>query len=138
MWAFLERRSGRANFLYGARLSVDSAWKVGVKRGWWKGVRNGDVYVFVAALMLVNGVFEVRPGAVSGVFLRKGLGSLRGEGWVDRVGGGGAVVDDGEGEGLDVDGDVERIEGGDRNRKRKRDGGAVDPIEGEVIESKAE
>lgn len=89
--------------------------------------------------MLVNGIYEVRPGAVSGGFLRKGLGSLRGEGWVDRVG---AVDAAGEsegksaGEGLETKRDVERVEA--RNRKRKRDAGAMDPIEGEVLEKKAE
>jgi len=85
LWAFLERTSGRANFLYSARLSVDSLWKVGIKRGWWKGVRNGDVYVFVVALMVINAVYEVDPKAVSGGVVRKGLGFLRGEGWVDRT-----------------------------------------------------
>ena len=67
------------------RLSVDSLWKVGVKRGWWKGVRNGDVWVFVLGLMVVNTVYEVDPKAVSGGVVRKGLGVLRGEGWVDRA-----------------------------------------------------
>ncbi|KAI9715158.1 MAG: hypothetical protein M1812_006137 [Candelaria pacifica] len=85
IWAFLERKNGRGNFLYGARASIDSLWKVGVKRGWWSGVRNGDVWLFVAGLMLVNVVFEVDAKAVSGGLLRKGLGSLRGEGFVDRA-----------------------------------------------------
>ena len=87
------------------RLSVDSLWKVGVKRGWWKGVRNGDVWVFVAGLMLLNTVYEVDPKAVSGGMVRKGLGVLRGEGWVDRAEGegrkglGDGVKGEGEGEG---------------------------------------
>jgi len=143
LWAFMERRSGRANFLYSARLSVDSAWKVGVKRGWWKGVKNGDVYVFVAALMLVNGIYEVRPGAVrgNGGVARKVLASLRGEGWVDRVGavdvaGGGEGKGEGGGEGLEMGRDVEGLEV--RDRKRKRDAGALDSVEGEVLEEKAE
>ncbi|KAL7779953.1 hypothetical protein CFE70_009971 [Pyrenophora teres f. teres 0-1] len=42
LWGFLARNSGRGNFMYMARLSVDSAWKVGVKRRWWKGIKNGD------------------------------------------------------------------------------------------------
>ena len=67
------------------RLSIDSLWKVGVKRGWWKGVKNGDVWVFVAGMMLLNVVYEVDPKAVSGGVLRKGIGMLRGDGWVDRA-----------------------------------------------------
>ena len=35
--------------------------------------------------MLVNTVYEVDPKAVSGGVVRKGLGVLRGEGWVDRA-----------------------------------------------------
>ncbi|EON67793.1 hypothetical protein W97_07048 [Coniosporium apollinis CBS 100218] len=91
-WAFLERKSGRSNFLYSARLSLDSLWKVGVKHGWWRGVKNGDVLLFVASLAVVNAVYEVDPKAVSGGVVRKGLGMLRGEGWVDRAAlSGGAV-----------------------------------------------
>ncbi|KAI9704006.1 MAG: hypothetical protein M1820_005627 [Bogoriella megaspora] len=85
MWAFLERKGGRDNFLYSVRLSLDSLWKVGVKRGWWKGVRGGDVVLFAASAVLINVVYEVKPNAVEGGVVRKSLGMLRGEGWVDRV-----------------------------------------------------
>lgn len=86
LWAFIERKGGRSNFLYSIRLSVDSLWKVGVKRGWWKGVRNGDVWVFVMGLALIGAIYEADPEAVQGSPLRKALGFLRGEGWVDRAG----------------------------------------------------
>ena len=85
LWAFLERKSGRGNFLYMSRLSIDSFWKVGVKHGWWRGVKNGDVLLFVASLAVVNGIYERRPRAVNGPSVRKSLGMLRGDGWVDRV-----------------------------------------------------
>ena len=85
LWAFLERKTGRSNFLYSARLSMDSLWKVGVKRGWWRGVKNGDVLLFAASLALINAIYEVNPKAVNGGAMRKGLGMLRGEGWVDRA-----------------------------------------------------
>jgi hypothetical protein len=85
LWAFLDRKAGRSNFLYSTRLSVDSLWKVGVKRGWWKGVKNGDVLLFVVSLALVNVVYEREPKAVSSGVVRKGLGVMRGEGWVDRA-----------------------------------------------------
>lgn len=85
LWAFLARRGERSNFLYSARLSLDSLWKVGVKRGWWTGVRGGDVLVFAASLALIDAVYESRPNAVKGAMLRKGMGVLRGEGWVDRA-----------------------------------------------------
>ena len=84
-WGFLERRSGRPQFLYSARASIDSLWKVGVKRGWWRTGKNRDVWVFVASLMLLNAVYEVNPDAVTSSIVRRSLGMLRGEGWVDRA-----------------------------------------------------
>lgn len=85
LWAFLERKNGRSNFLMSARYSIDSLWKVGVKHNWWKGVANGDVLVFVASLALIQGIYEVNPKAISGGVIRKSLGMLRGDGWVDRA-----------------------------------------------------
>jgi len=85
VWAFMERKNGRSNFLYTARLSIDSLWKVGVKHGWWRGVKNGDVLLFVASMALIQGIYEADPKAVSGGVIRKSLGMLRGEGWVDRA-----------------------------------------------------
>ncbi|KAF2747273.1 hypothetical protein M011DRAFT_423621 [Sporormia fimetaria CBS 119925] len=85
LWAFLERKSGRTNFLYTARMSIDSFWKVGVKRGWWRGVKNGDVLLFTLSLAAVNALYEVSPRSVNSGVARKGLGVLRGEGWVDRA-----------------------------------------------------
>lgn len=72
-----------------ARYSLASLWKVGVKRGWWKGVANGDLLVFVTSLALIQGIYEVNPKAVTGGVIRKSLGMLRGDGWVDR-----AVIND--------------------------------------------
>lgn len=85
LWAFVARGKERANFLYSARLSVDSLWKVGRKRGWWRGWRNGDVLLFAASLALVDLVYEVRPGAVQGAMVRRAMGVLRGEGALDRA-----------------------------------------------------
>jgi hypothetical protein len=64
-WAFLDKKNGRANFLYTTRMSLNSLWKVGVKRGWWRGVKNGDVLLFVASLALVNVLYEVSPRSVN-------------------------------------------------------------------------
>jgi len=85
LWAFLERKKGRANFLYTLRMSIDSLWKVGVKKAWWRGIKNGDVLLFVVSLATVNVLYEVSPRSVNSGVARKGLGVLRGEGWVDRA-----------------------------------------------------
>ncbi|KAI9850780.1 MAG: hypothetical protein M1838_005113 [Thelocarpon superellum] len=82
-WALLERETGRAQFLYSLRAFIDSAWKVGVKRGWVRGIRNGDVWLFVASLAVMNSVYEVRPHAVQSRVVRMTLRSLRGEGFKD-------------------------------------------------------
>ena len=79
LWALLERKNGRGNFLYSARMSIDSFWKVGKKRGWWKGFRGGDVWVFVFGLGVLNAVYEVDREAVRGGGVRMGVGWLRGE-----------------------------------------------------------
>ena len=78
MWAFVDRRGGRGQVLYSVRTSLDSLWKVGRKRGWWKGVAGGDVAVFVASLALMNCVYDQRKEAVDST-MGKGLGWLRGE-----------------------------------------------------------
>ncbi|KAK0616785.1 hypothetical protein B0T14DRAFT_546887 [Immersiella caudata] len=82
-WAFLERRRSRGIFLYSARMSVDSFWKVGVKRRWWRAMKGGDVWVFVLALMLTGVVYERDARAVKEGHWRKGISWVRGEGWKD-------------------------------------------------------
>lgn len=85
LWAFIAQGHERDNFMYSLRLSIDSAYKVGKKRGWWKGLKHGDVLLFVASLAVVNFVYEKQPGAVQGGLIRKVVSLHRGEGWVDRV-----------------------------------------------------
>ncbi|OAP60109.1 hypothetical protein AYL99_05111 [Fonsecaea erecta] len=63
---FDQTTAGHANSLYAARTSVDSLWKVGVKRRWWRGIRGGDVCVFVAALALVNVVYDLGKETAAG------------------------------------------------------------------------
>jgi hypothetical protein len=85
MWGLVVRGDARGEFLYGARVSLDSLWKVGRKRGWWKGVRGGDVGLFVASLMVINVVYERDARAIRGGAVRRVVSSLRGEGLRDWV-----------------------------------------------------
>lgn len=64
--------------MYSVRLSIDSLWNVGVKRGLWKGFDGGDVAVFVAGLAVMNVIYEKRRAVIGGV-AEKGVGWLRGE-----------------------------------------------------------
>ena len=66
-------------------MSIDSTWKVGKKRGWWSGIKGGDLGVFVMGLMVINMIYEKDARAVQGSMVRKGLGFLRGEGFVDQT-----------------------------------------------------
>ncbi|KAK4034856.1 hypothetical protein C8A01DRAFT_18404 [Parachaetomium inaequale] len=85
LWALLQqgRRGSRGVFLASAKVSVESLWKVGVKRRWWRAMRGGDVWVFVAALMLTGVVYERDAKAVKEGAWRKGISWVRGEGWKD-------------------------------------------------------
>lgn len=84
-WALLEHGRGgsRGLFLTSAKASVESLWKVGVKRRWWRAMKGGDVLVFVAALMLTGAVYERDARAVKEGAWRKGISWVRGEGWRD-------------------------------------------------------
>lgn len=66
-------------------MAVDSAWKVGTKRGVWRGWKGGDLFVFVASWALIGALLEKNPGAVDGGGLRKVFAWLRGDGFVDPV-----------------------------------------------------
>lgn len=86
LWALvLEPGSARSNGLYSMRMSADSLWKVGRKRGWWKGIKGGDLWILVAGMAVLGGVYERDPGAVRDGWVRRGLGGLRGEGWSDKL-----------------------------------------------------
>jgi len=93
-WAWAERRGGRGVFLYSARTSVDSLWKVGVKRRWWRAMAAGDVWVFVLAVLLTGVVYERDARAVREDSWRKGVSWVRGQGWRDWA----AEEDDDEGD----------------------------------------
>ncbi|KAJ4150567.1 hypothetical protein LMH87_011312 [Akanthomyces muscarius] len=83
LWAWIERKHGRMAFLYSARASVNSLWKVGVKRRWWRAMKGGDLWVFVLALMITGVVYERDAKAIQQNSFRKGVSWVRGEGWRD-------------------------------------------------------
>lgn len=79
LWGFVEQGRSRGNFLYLTRLSMDSLWKVGVKRGWWKSLKGGDVWLFVAALAVINAVYTKDQNVIRGGAVRRVIAGLRGE-----------------------------------------------------------
>ncbi|KAI1775925.1 hypothetical protein F4818DRAFT_415428 [Hypoxylon cercidicola] len=78
LWAWVERKDGRSVFLYSARTSVDSLWKVGVKRRWWRAMKGGDVWVFALALAITGAVYERDARAIRESRVRKGISWVRG------------------------------------------------------------
>ena len=58
---------------------MESAWKVGVKRRWWKGIKGGDVWLFVMALATINVIFTKDKDAVTSGMVRRIAAGLRGE-----------------------------------------------------------
>lgn len=58
---------------------MESAWKVGVKRGLWKGFKGGDVWLFVVSLAIVNMVYTKDREAVRSGLFRRAVAGLRGE-----------------------------------------------------------
>ncbi|KAK2737356.1 hypothetical protein FQN57_007534 [Myotisia sp. PD_48] len=84
-FALLNGASHRSHFLYIFRQAVESGWKVGVKRGFWRGYRGGDLCVLVASWALMGVLLERRPAAVGDATLRKGLGWMKGDGYADPV-----------------------------------------------------
>ncbi|KAI1097386.1 hypothetical protein F4804DRAFT_327757 [Jackrogersella minutella] len=83
MWAWLERKEGRGVFLYSARASVDSLWKVGTKRRWWRAMKGGDVWLFVLALAITGAVYERDAKGIRESNVRKGVSWARGAGFKD-------------------------------------------------------
>ncbi|OTA56654.1 hypothetical protein K449DRAFT_416344 [Hypoxylon sp. EC38] len=83
LWAWIDRKEGRSVFLYSARTSVDSLWKVGVKRRWWRAMKGGDVWVFVLALAITGAVYERDARALRESHVRKGVSWVRGAGFRD-------------------------------------------------------
>ncbi len=71
--------SGRDNFLYVARTSIESVWNVGKKRGWWKGGRNGEVALFVGSLAVLNVVYIKDREAIRSGFTKRLIGGLKSE-----------------------------------------------------------
>ena len=77
--AFIEQEHGRSHFLYAVRTSLESLWKLNAKKGYWKPGKNGDVWLAVGGLMLLNTIYDYNVEALSSGLFRRGLKLARGE-----------------------------------------------------------
>lgn len=91
LWSFvLDPGTARATGLYTVRTSLDSLWKVGQKRGWWKGIKGGDLWILIAGMALLGGIHERDPDAIRAGWVRRGLSVMRGEGSSEQSAGNGS------------------------------------------------
>ena len=77
--AFIEREHGQSHFLYALRTSLESLWKLNAKKGYWKQGKNGDVWLAIAGLMLLNGIYDYNVDALSSGIFRRGIKIARGD-----------------------------------------------------------
>ncbi|EST09712.1 Transmembrane protein [Kalmanozyma brasiliensis GHG001] len=63
---------------YVTRQSLDAAWGVGKRRGWWNGVRQGETVLLALGLATLTSLYETRPEAVESS-VRKSIGLLVGK-----------------------------------------------------------
>ncbi|KAK2765183.1 hypothetical protein FQN54_008882 [Arachnomyces sp. PD_36] len=82
---FARGTGNRAHFLSIFRIALNSAWKIGPKKGMWRRWKGIEVSAFVLAWALAGCVLEGNPGAVDDLKMRKALAWLRGDGFVDLV-----------------------------------------------------
>lgn len=78
---FHGHKEAKGTVMASVRLSMDSFWKVGVKKGWWRGVKwGGDVMLFTVGLGVINVVYDADREAVDDEMVARGIRFLRGEG----------------------------------------------------------
>lgn len=58
---------------------------MGKKRGWWRGVKGGDLVVFVLGMAVLGGVSEIDEGAIRDGVVQRLVNSLRGYGGVTEL-----------------------------------------------------
>lgn len=77
-FVFHGHAEARDTVMASVRLSIDSLWKVGIKKRWWKGVKGGDVILFAAGLAVINAIYD-RDEEAMDKMVRRGIRFLRGE-----------------------------------------------------------
>ena len=77
--AFIEREHGQSHFFYATRTSLESLWKLNAKKGYWKQGKNGDVWLAIGGLMLLNAIYDYNVDALSSGLFRRGLKIARGD-----------------------------------------------------------
>lgn len=84
LWVSLVTIGGNASRatdlgMYSARLAVNCAWKVATKNKAVKGLKNGEVLYFAAAMGVLMSLYEVQPKAIGSGFVRSALAKMAGK-----------------------------------------------------------
>ncbi|KAG9295018.1 hypothetical protein G9A89_017812 [Geosiphon pyriformis] len=79
LWIFAEDPHRRLDIgIYSLRLSVESMWKLLVKKGVIKPIRGGEVLIFSFGMGILMSIFQTQPRNISSLYIRYCLKKLIG------------------------------------------------------------
>lgn len=65
--------------MYSSRLTAQTLWKLGEKKGIVKGIKNGEVIIFSLSMAVLLSLYEVGPrDSIPGTILRSALEQISG------------------------------------------------------------
>ncbi|CAI2181267.1 1751_t:CDS:2, partial [Funneliformis geosporum] len=79
LWILVESPNKRLDIgMYSLRLSIESLWKLLVKKGKVKNIRNGEVIYFSLAMAIIMTIYKNKPKSISSPYVRIALSRLLG------------------------------------------------------------
>ncbi|KAK9479413.1 hypothetical protein V1514DRAFT_328564 [Lipomyces japonicus] len=86
LWAYVDQFGGKVKYMPFARMAIESYWKVLVKHGKIRPIRNGDVIVFAASFAVIMSIFDKSPDAIeSNMGVKKLLAVISGRKLTDVI-----------------------------------------------------
>ncbi|CAG8695527.1 19049_t:CDS:2 [Gigaspora margarita] len=80
LWILVENPSRRLDIgLYSLRLSIESFWKLLVKNGKARNVRNGEVIYFSFAMACIMAIYKTQPNNITPLYMRETIKKLLNE-----------------------------------------------------------
>ncbi|CAG8590009.1 14959_t:CDS:2 [Funneliformis mosseae] len=80
LWVLVESPKRRLDIgMYSLRLSIELLWKLLVKKGKIRNIRNGEVIYFSLAMAMIMTIYKNKPKSISSPYIRIALSRLLGE-----------------------------------------------------------